>query len=186
MPIAGLAPGGPVVTTVKFNQNQLRLVKRKTFQLEEGVYYTNVHPAYAAAVTWGSSNSKIATVSGDGIVKAKKSGTVTITATTNELTEAGAKASTSIRITVVAKKPKVKVTKVSASVPTSLKLGQSAYITGSYASAKAAGVKVSYASSNDSVASVDAVGRIVAKNAGTLRITVKAGSKTRTYPVSVG
>ncbi|MCW5951898.1 MAG: Ig-like domain-containing protein, partial [Propionibacteriaceae bacterium] len=107
----------PVVSKVKLNQSQLRLVKGKSFRLEEGVYFTNVHPAYSGAVTWKSSNPKIATVSSGGTVKAKKAGTVKITVTTVQGNASGKKLSTTITVVVVGKKPASKVTKVSASVP---------------------------------------------------------------------
>ncbi|MDQ7992563.1 MAG: Ig-like domain-containing protein, partial [Propionicimonas sp.] len=54
-----------------------------------------------------------------------------------------------------------------------------------YSSSKAAGVKVSYTSSNGRVAVVDPVGRILAKAKGKAKITVKAAGKSRTYTVTV-
>lgn len=182
---ASLEVAGPVVERVKLNQSQLRLVKGKSLKLEEGVYYSNAHPAYVGQVTWKSSNTKVATVSSDGTVKAKKPGTATITVTTTQLTGAGKKATSKIKVTVVKKKPKSKVTKVSASVPKTMKTGQVVYVTGTYSSAKATGIKVTYKSSKSGVATVDPVGRIVAKAKGTVKITVKAGKKSKAYTVKV-
>jgi hypothetical protein len=194
--VAGLVPqqpesfevaARPVVAKVKLNQSQLRLVKGKTFTLEDAVYYTDkgVHPSYAGKVTWKSSNPKIATVSSNGAVKAKKTGTVTITVTTRELNAAGKKLSASIRVTVVKSKGKAKVSKVTASVPKTMKLGQTAYITGKYTSVKATGVKVKYTSSKPDIVIIDKTGRMIAVSKGTEHIKITAGGKTKTYKITV-
>lgn len=184
--LADLVPAPPVVAKVKLNQSQLRLAKGKSLTLAEGVYYANgVHPAYSGKAKWKSSNTKVATVSANGTVKAKKPGTATITVTSTDVSAAGKKLSTSIKVTVVKSKGKAKVTKVSASVPKTMTVGQSVYITGKYSSAKATGVKVTYTSSKTSVVAVDAVGRLVAQGKGTAKITVKAGGKSKTYKVTV-
>lgn len=183
--VAGLAAVGPIVAKVKLNQSQLRLVKGKSLQLQDGVYYTNASPAYADTVTWTSSNPKVATVTGDGVVKALKTGTATITVTTTQLDQAGRNLSASVKVTVVKKKPKAKVTKVTASVPKAMQVGQVAYITGKYTSAKATGIAVTYKSSKAGVASVDPVGRVVAHSPGKAKITVKAGKKSKTYTIKV-
>ncbi|MEA5119317.1 MAG: Ig-like domain-containing protein, partial [Propionicimonas sp.] len=174
-----------VVDRVKLNQSQLRLVKGKTLKLEEGVYFTNGTTAYAGAATWKSSNTKVATVTKDGKVKAKKPGTATITVTSTKANAAGKKVTAKVKVTVVKKKPKAKVTKVSASVPKTMAVGKTAYITGKYSSAKATGIKVTYKSSKTKVATIDKVGRIQAKAKGTVKITVRAGSKSKTYTVKV-
>lgn len=178
-------PVAPVVSKVKLNQSQLRLVKGKSVRLEDGVYYSDGRSAFSGATSWKSSRTSVATVSSSGVVKAKKTGTVTITVTSTRPGTSGKKLSTSIKVTVVKAKAKSKVTKVTASVPRSIKAGQSAYITGKYVSSKATGVKVTYGSSSSSVATVDVAGRIVAKKKGTVKITVKAGGKSKTYTVSV-
>jgi lysophospholipase L1-like esterase len=190
--VAGLVPAGPVgpssvpvVSRVKLNQSQLRLVKGKTFRLEEGVYFTNVHPAYAGAVVWRSSDTRVASVSGAGLVKAKKAGVVRITATAVHGNSAGVRLSAAITVSVVKSRGGAKVTKVVAVVPRSMAVGQSVYITGTYSSSKAAGVKVSYGSSKAAVAVVDPVGRILARGKGSVKITVKAGGKSKTYKITV-
>lgn len=183
--IAGLTPNGLVVAKVKLNQSQLRLVKGKSLKLQEGVYYANAHAAWSGKVVWKSSNPKIATVSATGTVKAKKPGTVTITATTKDTNLNGKRLSTSIKVTVVKTKGKAKVTKVWASVPKTIKKGQTVYITGKYASAMATGVKVSYKSSKPSVIDADSAGRLVAKRKGTAKVTIKAAGKTKTYTIKV-
>lgn len=175
-----------VVEKIKLNQSQLQLVKGKSLRLEDGVYFANgVHPSYTGRVTWTSSNPKIATVNSNGTVKAKKPGTTTITVTTKDKTSKGKKLSTTIKVTVVKSKPKAKVTKVTASIPKTMKPGQVAFTTGKYTPAKVTGVKVTYSSSKPSVISVDVAGRLLAKSKGATTIKVKAGGKTKSYKITV-
>lgn len=189
--MAGLAPEPPaseprvVVTRIKLNQSQLRLVKGKSLKLEEGVYYSNGRSSYTGQVTWKSSNTKVATVTRFGTVTAKGTGTVTITVTSLQPGASGKKLSASIKVTVVKSKSTAKVTRVTAGVPKKLGRGQSVYLTGRYSSSKATGVKVTYQSSKPWIASVDLAGRILAKKKGTATITVKAGGRTHAYQVTV-
>jgi hypothetical protein len=166
-------PNAPV-TAVKAPQTQLRLVLGKATTIPILAYNAD---GSLAKVTWKSSNPKVATVSASGKITAKKTGKTTITAT------AGGK-STSVVISVVAKK-KAGVKSVSAKVPTTMKIGQVALITGKYKPATATGVKVTYKSNKSSVASIDRAGRLVAKKAGKVNITVKAGKVSKKYKVTV-
>lgn len=174
-----------VVTKVKLSQKQLRLVAGKSFKLRAGVYHASGKPSYSGAVKWKSSDRRVATVTKSGKIKAKRTGTVKITVTSVNRNKSGKKVSTSIKVRVVAKKAKAKVTSVSAKVPTTLRVGQAAYVTGKYKSAKATSVKVTYSSSKPSIVSIDKIGRIEAKAKGEAKITIKAGSKTKTYRVKV-
>jgi alpha-L-fucosidase 2 len=63
--------------------------------------------------------------------------------------------------------------------------GQVAWATGKIKPVKAAGAIVRFTSSNPTIATIDAAGRIVAKQAGKTTISVKAGNKTRTYTITV-
>lgn len=178
-------PPKPTVSRVKLNQNQLRLVKGTSFRLDEAVYFSNGAAAYSGAAVWRSSSTKIATVSSTGKIRARKTGKVTITVTSVKPGASGKKVSTSIRVKVVKKRSKTKVKKVRATVPKTMKVGQSLFVTGTYSPVAATAVKVRYRSSTWSVARVDAVGRVVARKKGTVKITVKAGSASRTYKVTV-
>ncbi len=178
-------PKVPKVSKIKLNQSQLRLVKGKSVRLEEGVYFTTGPASYAGGARWKSSNPRIAKVSSSGVVKARKTGKVTITVTSVKSGTSGKKVSTRITVRVVSTKSKAKVRTVRASVPRSMKVGQSAFITGRYSPAKATGVKVTYRSSRAGVAQIDVAGRIVAKKKGAAKITVRAGGKSRTYSVTV-
>ena len=65
------------VTKLKINKTSVDLIKGKTVQLKVTVTPSN---ATNKAVTWTSSNKRIATVTSNGLVKAVRTGTVTITA----------------------------------------------------------------------------------------------------------
>ena len=65
------------VTKLSMNKTSVDLLKGKTVQLKVTVTPSN---ATNKAVTWTSSNKKIATVTSNGLVKAVGTGTVTITA----------------------------------------------------------------------------------------------------------
>ena len=118
--------------------------------------------------TFRSSNKKVATVSANGIVKAKKAGKVNITVQVGNYKHI-------VKITV--KKPTMKLVKSSAK----LKKGKKTTI-----KVKAAPVsKVTYKTSNKKVATVNSKGVVTAKKKGTAKITVKCNGITRTFKVTV-
>jgi hypothetical protein len=170
---------------VKIGQSSAVVVKGKTFKPTFGVYYTSGNPSFTVGVTWKSSNPKVAKVRADGLVTGLKAGTVTITATAKVKSKTGALVKASYKVKVVSKKPKSKVTKVSASFPTSLKVGQVAWVTGKYANSGASGVKVTYDSLVYRVVTIDPAGKLTALNKGTDTVVIKAGGKTKKYKVTV-
>ena len=131
----------------------------------------SVRPAKASkAVTWKSSNKKVATVSSKGVVTGKKKGAVTITATS----KANKKVKKTIRIAVKNIKPKsVVLNKKSAT----LAIGKTASLK---ATVKPAGVyaPITWKSSNTKVATVTKSGKVTAKAAGTATITATTSKKT--------
>lgn len=118
--------------------------------------------------TFKSSNTKVATVSANGTVKAKKAGKVNITVQVGNYKQV-------VKITV--KKPTMKLTKASAK----LKKGKKVTI-----KVKAAPVsKVTFKSSNKKVATVSSKGVVKAKKKGTATITVKCNGITKKFKVTV-
>ena len=118
--------------------------------------------------TFRSSNKKVATVSANGTVKAKKAGKVNITVQVGNYKHI-------VKITV--KKPTMKLTKSSAK----LKKGKKVTI-----KVKAAPVsKVTFKSSNKKVATVSSKGVVKAKKKGTAIITVKCNGITKKFKVTV-
>ena len=130
----------------------------------------SVKPANASkAVTYKSSNKKIATVSSKGVVTGKKAGKVNITVTSKK----NKKVKKVVKITVKNLKPSsVKVSAVKATVV----VGKTNTLK---ATVKPAGVycPVKWTSSNKAVATVSSNGKVTAKKAGTATITVKATQK---------
>lgn len=120
-------------------------------------------------VTYTSSKPSVATVAANGKVTAKAAGTAVITAKCGNY-------KATCKITV--KKPSVKA---SSSAKTVF-VGGTSQIT-----VKKTGVsgKVTYTSSNKSVAVVSAGGKVTAKKAGTATITVKCGSYKATCKITV-
>jgi hypothetical protein len=169
-----VVPSG--VLKVKAGQNKVRLAAGTSIKI----------PAFAftggggkAKVAFKSSKKKVAKVSKVGKIKAVKPGKATIT-----ITAGGKKAV--IKVTVVAKASAAKVSKVNIKgVPASLKVGAVAYAKATWKKATATKVKVKYSSSNPAVASVDKVGRIVAKAPGTAVLSVKAKAKTKKVTITV-
>lgn len=130
----------------------------------------SVKPANASkAVTYKSSNKKIATVSSKGVVTGKKAGKVNITVTSKK----NKKVKKVVKITVKNLKPSsVKVSAVKATVV----VGKTNTLK---AAVKPAGVycPVKWTSSNKAVATVSSNGKVTGKKAGTATITVKATQK---------
>lgn len=120
-------------------------------------------------ITYTSSKVSVATVDANGKVTAKAAGTAVITAKCGNY-------KATCKITV--KKPSVKA---SASVKTVFVGGTSQI------KVTKAGVsgKVTYTSSNKSVAAVSKTGKVTAKKAGTATITVKCGSYKTTCKITV-
>ena len=125
-------------------------------------------------LTFTSSNKKVATVSKDGTITAKKAGKANITV------KAGKKKVT-VKVTVQAPAPTgingVPATKT-------LKKGKSFTIKPKL-TPSGAEAKITYSSSNKKVATVNAKGKVTAKGKGMAVITVKAGSIVRTCEIIV-
>jgi len=160
------------VTKITLNKTTASVGKGKTMQLTATVTPTN---ATNKAVTWKSSNTKIATVSSTGKVTAKSAGTVTITCTAKD--GGGKKATCKVTVTEPKPpvKPTVKVTKLTlnkkaATLSPKETLTLRATVTPTTATNKA----VTWKSSNTKIATVSSTGKVTAKAAGTVTITCTA------------
>jgi uncharacterized repeat protein (TIGR02543 family) len=171
------ALAAPFVVRVKAAQSVVTLVKGQSVRLAATAYLSD---GAKAAVTWTSSDAKVAKVAPGGRITAHKPGKARLT-----LASASGKTAT-VAVRVLAAKPaQAKVAKVRANVPKVMAIGQVKAVSGKYAPALAVRAKVSYASTNPGVASIDKYGMLTAHRAGKAAITVKAGAKTATYPVTV-
>ncbi|BAU26732.1 S-layer family protein [Aneurinibacillus soli] len=132
-------------------------------------------------VTWSSSNSTVATVDANGVVTPKAAGTSTITVTTED----GNKTAT-CAVTV---QDEIGVTSVTLDKTTvSLTAGGSpATLKATVNPDNATNKKITWSSSNPTVATVDANGVVTPKAAGTSTITVTTedGNKTAICAVTV-
>lgn len=125
-------------------------------------------------VTYASSNKKVATVSSKGVITAKGSGKAKITV------KSGSK-KVVMTVTVPKMAPK-KITNIAGAV--TLKRGKSKTLNPKL-SPSGSQAKITYTSSNKSVASVSSKGKITAKKKGKAVITVKAGNVSVKCKVTV-
>ena len=135
-------------------------------------------PLSGRALTWSSSDTTIARVSGSGVVTAVATGSATITATSE-----GQSGTSSVSVTPVSV-ASVAVTPASASV----QVGQTVQFTATLKDASGntlSGRVVTWVSSNTGVASVSSSGLATAKAAGTATITATSEGKSGTSTVTV-
>lgn len=186
--VTAKAPGKATVTVTSAVNSKIKdtikiTVKQRVTGISAGsidvaagkkatIKYT-VSPSNASskAVTFKSSNTKIATVSSKGVVTGKKAGKAKITITAKD----GSKVKRTINVDV----KKKSVTSVSVS-PSSRTLEVKGTVTlKSTVKPSGASTDVTYKSSNTRVATVDSKGKVTAKAPGRVTITVTAadGSK---------
>jgi len=146
-----------VQAAAKLNKTKAILIKGQSLQLKVN--------GNSKKVTWSSSRKNVATVTSKGRVTARGKGVTVITA------KVGNKKYT-CQVTV--ETPKLSKTSVSM------------YVGGKY-NLKVTGTKqrVTWSSNNKSVATVSSKGVVVAKKAGTARVTAKVGGKNYVCNVSV-
>ena len=157
--------------SVKLNKTKATLVVGGKLTLKATVTPSKATPRF----TWTSSNKKVATVSKNGVVKALKKGTATITVKTSN----GKKAT--CKITVPAAPTGVTLNKTKATLKVGGKLTLKPKL-------KGAGAKTTFTwtSSNKKIATVSSSGVVKALKKGTVTITVKtANGKKATCKITV-
>lgn len=168
-----------VTVTVKMIRTTKLTKVPKTLSLTTGKKYTLkpvVTPSNSQEkITYKSSNTKIATVSSTGVITAKKVGKVTITVQSG-------KQKATVTLTV----KKAPVLKAIKNVPPKKTITKGkTYTLKPQLYPSGAIAKITYTTSNKSVATVDFKGKITAKKKGTAVITVKAGKFTAKCKVTV-
>ncbi|MEK8127320.1 Ig-like domain-containing protein [Paenibacillus filicis] len=164
-------------TGVSLNKTNTTIEAGKTERL-----YTTVRPSNASdqSVLWSSSQPSVATVDEVGIVRGLVPGQTTITATT---VDGGFTASALVTVT------KTAITGLTLNkTALTLAAGGTEKLTATVAPANATfRDQLSWSSSDETVATVDAVGIIIARSPGQAVITVKAddGGRTATSTVTV-
>lgn len=149
-------------SVLRVTPSSIRMVKGNTRQLSAYVQ------GPSKRVAWKSSNTKVATVSSSGRVTAKRYGKAVIYAKANGITK-------KCYVTV---DPSIRLDKSSVT----LYKGKTTKL---YASVDGASRRVSWRSSNSSVASVDQYGRVRARKAGRATIYARANGKTARCSVLV-
>ncbi len=158
-------------------------LNKTTLSLEPGGEETltaTISPATASNknVTWTSSDTTVATVDANGKVTAVKNGTATITATTED----GTKTAT-CAVTVTTSVTGVTLNKTTLTIA----VGNNETLTATISPATASNKNVTWTSSDATVATVDASGKVTGVKNGTATITVTTedGAKTATCAVTV-
>lgn len=125
-------------------------------------------------VTWKSSDDTIATVNSSGYITVKKSGTVTITATSmyNSSLVDSFTANCSVSQT------QIPVTSLFVTGSTSGKIGETIQLTATVQPANATNKSVTWQSSNEAIATVDSSGLVTLKAEGNVTITATSVSET--------
>ena len=173
---------GEKVTTVDVNSIKLnrtsytynRTTKNGTLTLKATVNPTN---ATNKKVIYKSSNTKVATVNGNGVVTLKSRGTAVITATSS----ANSKIKANCKVTVVQRVTSVKLNRKSVTLKAKGKAKQKTCTLKATVNPSNANVKtVTYKSSNSKVATVNSKGKVIAKKKGraTVTVTTRDGRKT--------
>ncbi|MGN1418905.1 MAG: Ig domain-containing protein, partial [Acutalibacteraceae bacterium] len=162
------------VKTLTLSKSSLTLASGKSYTLKAAVSPSD---ATNKTVTWTSSNTKAATVSSSGVVKAVAGGKTTITAKTSN----GLSKTCTVTVT-----QSVSSVKLSASL-LSLYVGETNKLTATVSPTTATNKTVSWSSSDSAVASVSSSGTVTAKKPGEAVITVKTadGAKTASCTVTV-
>ncbi|MCF0053448.1 Ig-like domain-containing protein [Dyadobacter sp. LJ53] len=172
----GEPAGGPVVS-VAVAPAADSVVVGFTKQLKATL--TPTYPSNSA-VSWASSDAGIATVNASGLVTGVAPGVATITVTTQD---GGKTAQSSIKVTST-----TEVTSVVLDPTITMGLGTNRNLTATVLPASATNKKVSWTSSDPTVATINASGLVTGLKLGTTTITVTTedGAKTATSLLTVG
>ena len=160
------AAGGKVKTVAVTNlpAKQLTLKKGKSFTLKTKVSVSG--KKVSKAVTYKTSNKKVATVNAKGKITAKKKGTATLTS----YSKADKKKTCKIKVTVGTPVTKVKLNKTKAN----LNVGKSLTLKTTLSPKKPSNKGIIWKSSNTKIATVTSKGVVKAKKAGNVTITATA------------
>ena len=176
-----LASGLTKTVTVKVQKTAVKTSKVKVAEKkltvkkgEKASLKATVAPFTSAQkLTYTSSNKKVATVSKNGIVTAKKAGTAKITV------KSGSK-----KVTVTITVPKTKTSSITVAKDITVKKGKT-YRLKAKVAPKNSDEKITYTSSNKKIATVTKSGKVKGIKKGTATITVKSGSETVKVNVTV-
>ena len=155
-------------TEIKLDKTSENVKIGTTVKLKATIIPNN---ASNTSITWTSSDNNIATVS-DGVVTGKKIGTTTITAKTYNGKVATAKIMVISDASAIVPVTSIKVSPTS----TSIKVGSTVTISASITPENATEKQISWASSDNDIATVSSGGVVMGKKVGTVTITAKTAS----------
>lgn len=148
---------------------------KKTLYVGSKTYKLGIkNKAKMATVTFKSGNTKVATVTKDGIVKPVAAGTSTITVTVKQNGK-----TYSLKLTVTVKKPYIELT----SSTDYLNAGETYLL-----KAKSYGIEdsITWSISDDKVASISKAGKLTANTEGRVTVTAAAGKYKERIEVHIG
>ena len=160
----------PDAKSIKLKTTSATVEKGGTLKLS---YALNPSDA-AGKVKWSTSNKKVAIVNSKGQVTAKASGTATITAKISSKVSAKCKITVPVRATGIAVTDSIRFVSAGETINLTAKLTPSNAVD-----------KVTWISSNSSVASVDGNGKVTGKKAGIAEIRAVAGKYEAACTVQV-
>ena len=166
------------VTEVRLSESTVGIVEGSTYKLTATVLPENTTDS--KSVSWSSNNSAVATVDANGTVTAKRAGTAVITATSTNGKSAGC--------TVTVSKKEIPITEISLDKSSAtLTEGETTTLVATVLPENTTyGKSVKWGSSNVAVATVDLMGKVTAKSAGTAVITATSeNGKTASCTVTV-
>ncbi|MGN0651309.1 MAG: Ig-like domain-containing protein [Oscillospiraceae bacterium] len=172
----GLCKALVSATAVTLNKTEITLAPKSTQKL-----IATVTPGDAVnkSVSWSSSNENVAKVAADGTVTAVAGGTAVITAKTSNGITAKCNVTVAVKVTSFS---------ISPSKSKTIAAGSSFTITAKIFPAAASDKTLLFESSDESVAKVDANGKVtgVAPGTAVIKVTAKSNTeKTRTLTVNV-
>ena len=166
------------ITEISLDKSSATLTEGETTTLTATVLPENTTDS--KSVSWSSSNSEVATVDANGTVTAKRAGTAVITATSTNGKTAGC--------TVTVSKKEIPITEISLDKSSAtLTEGETTTLVATVLPENTTyGKSVKWSSSNVAVATVDLMGKVTAKSAGTAIITATSeNGKTASCTVTV-
>ena len=166
------------VTEVRLSESTVGIVEGSTYKLTATVLPENTTDS--KNVSWSSNNEAVATVDANGTVTAKRAGTAVITATSTNGKTAGC--------TVTVSKKEIPITEISLDKSSAtLTEGETTTLVATVLPENTTyGKSVKWSSSNVAVATVDIMGKVTAKSAGTAIITATSeNGKTASCTVTV-
>ena len=166
------------ITEISLDKSSATLTEGETTTLTATVLPENTTDS--KSVSWSSSNSEVATVDANGTVTAKRAGTAVITATSTNGKSAGC--------TVTVSRKEIPITEISLDKSSAtLTEGETTTLVATVLPENTTyGKSVKWSSSNVAVATVDIMGKVTAKSAGTAIITATSeNGKTASCTVTV-